>query len=317
MKKKTVFFAIKFTLTVGLLVFFLYRTNIKEIFASIQCLSLYMIPLALFLNFISIIIISYKWKTLLQNHSLLFLIKYNIIATFYSIVLPGQLSGDVVKSYMLSKIGSEPHKIFASVFVDKVTGLISLIVVAVWGMLFTVLVVPKVLSYSMFTLLALFVILLMSMRSVFVYDFIAKIIFYISNKAMFTKSVCNHILQFIDEWRIYLQKTNILAVNVLLGIVYHVLIAFVYFILSNNIGITVSFFDWCWIYGLLSVVLLLPISIAGIGLREGTLIPLLALFYISNEKAIALSFILAGFGALLAISGLLVLAFNRIYDING
>lgn len=55
-------------------------------------------------------------------------------------------------------------------------------------------------------------------------------------------------------------------------------------------------------YASVSVLMLLPISVAGIGLREGGYVGLLALFGVSSDTSLALSFTFLGyalFGALL------------------
>ncbi len=56
-----------------------------------------------------------------------------------------------------------------------------------------------------------------------------------------------------------------------------------------SLGITLAYWDVACVTGCLSLVLLLPISVAGVGPREGTLIFLLASYGISREHALAYS----------------------------
>jgi glycosyltransferase 2 family protein len=60
-------------------------------------------------------------------------------------------------------------------------------------------------------------------------------------------------------------------------------------VLFRAIGIHLSFQDVACVTGCLSLVLLLPISIAGIGPREATLIVLLGMYGVSREDALAYS----------------------------
>ncbi|MGD9160520.1 MAG: hypothetical protein PVG39_19040, partial [Desulfobacteraceae bacterium] len=46
-----------------------------------------------------------------------------------------------------------------------------------------------------------------------------------------------------------------------------------------------------WLISLVAIVLFLPISLAGLGIREGSFVVLLSLFSVPNEKAVALSLI--------------------------
>ena len=61
-------------------------------------------------------------------------------------------------------------------------------------------------------------------------------------------------------------------------------------ILGTNLGIALPLVDWAWIVGVMSLAVLLPLTIGGIGLREGALIGCLGFAGVPSESAIALSF---------------------------
>jgi uncharacterized membrane protein YbhN (UPF0104 family) len=61
-------------------------------------------------------------------------------------------------------------------------------------------------------------------------------------------------------------------------------------IFSSAVGVEISFIDWFWILAILNIVLLLPITIGGMGLREGALIGVLGMLSVPPEKAIVISF---------------------------
>jgi hypothetical protein len=67
---------------------------------------------------------------------------------------------------------------------------------------------------------------------------------------------------------------------------------------AHELGVRIHFADWCWLFGLISIATMLPFTIGGIGLREGSFVGALALFGVAAEQALALS--LAVFGLLLA-----------------
>lgn len=310
-KNRRIFF-LKIIITIGLLSFFLHKTDLSQLTDSLLGISLYMIFVNVLLYLISIAIASYKWELLIPDYSLLFLMKYNLIGAYYSLVLPGQISGEVVKSYMLSKDGSEPHKIIASVFVDKVTGLISLMLIGVLGVKLSSQTIPKEVTCYMLIFLVLFITILIVIRLKIIYKTTVKITNYFAVKLPVTQSFFDHVVQFIDEWNIYSKKVFVLIISVLVGILFHVFAILINYLLARELGIEVSYFDWCWIYGLLSIVLLLPISIAGIGIREGTLISILGLFGVSIEKAMAFSIALTGLCIFVAIAGVLLIFSKRL-----
>jgi uncharacterized membrane protein YbhN (UPF0104 family) len=60
-------------------------------------------------------------------------------------------------------------------------------------------------------------------------------------------------------------------------------------LLGHAVGVSVPLTDWCWIFAVLSVALLLPVSFAGLGVREATLVGFLGALGASRELALSAS----------------------------
>jgi uncharacterized membrane protein YbhN (UPF0104 family) len=80
------------------------------------------------------ILVAYRWETILRARSrikipLLGLLKINWIGQFFSTVLPGSVSGDLVKMLYVKKYSDSFSKkfVFASILIDRVMGLSGLI----------------------------------------------------------------------------------------------------------------------------------------------------------------------------------------------
>ena len=71
-------------------------------------------------------------------------------------------------------------------------------------------------------------------------------------------------------------------------------------------GIQLTIAAWAVVVGLVSVVLLLPVTIAGVGLRDSSLVGLIALLGQSQSAALAMSLVLLILNLLGAIIGFLV-----------
>jgi uncharacterized protein (TIRG00374 family) len=85
-----------------------------------------------------------------------------------------------------------------------------------------------------------------------------------------------------------------------------------YYFVSLAIGMEVSFVHLGWIRSCILIVTMLPISFSGFGVREGTLIALLAPYGVSGTVAVAFSLLLfarslllAGIGGVLETANLL------------
>ena len=71
-------------------------------------------------------------------------------------------------------------------------------------------------------------------------------------------------------------------------------------------GIQLTIAAWAVVVGLVSVVLLLPVTIAGVGLRDSSLVGLIALLGQSQSAALAMSLVLLILNLLGAKVGFLV-----------
>lgn len=89
---------------------------------------------AIILSILNFILISYRWETILRARSqvkipISGLLKITWIGQFFSSVLPGSVSGDLVKILYVQKFDGNFSKkfVFASILIDRVMGLSGLI----------------------------------------------------------------------------------------------------------------------------------------------------------------------------------------------
>ena len=61
-----------------------------------------------------------------------------------------------------------------------------------------------------------------------------------------------------------------------------------FYLLSRGLQLHIGFFDWSLIVGALTLALFLPLTIGGLGVREGTLIGILGIYGYGSETAIAI-----------------------------
>lgn len=90
--------------------------------------------LAVAFCFLNLFLVSYRWETILRARSQIKipipgLMKVNWIGQFFSTVLPGSVSGDLVKMLYVEKYSESFSKkfVFASILIDRIMGLSGLI----------------------------------------------------------------------------------------------------------------------------------------------------------------------------------------------
>lgn len=100
----------------------------------------------------------------------------------------------------------------------------------------------------------------------------------------------------------HLEATTIIQI-LILSLMGHTLVLFSQYYATMSIGMDITFWILAFARSFVQLLLMLPITVAGIGAREFGFISTLGLFSISSEFAVALSVILLGFQILFAVLG--------------
>jgi len=302
-KKRIITNILKITVSVVLILILVFKSNIRQVLSSIAGLSAFAVFCIIAVHFSNVFASAVKWKVLLPGRSLGYLFKIVLEGNFYSTVLPGQLFGEAAKAAKVSTTGEGVQKAVSSVVVDKITGLIALCTLGFVGVIFTKERIPVVFTVGLVIGFALSVLALFAMRIPVLMRLIDRFFAFLARKFPKRSGLFQKIYEIFETWEEYSKQYKTLALSFLLGIIYQGLIVASCVVIAYFLGIGVSFFDWCWIMAVLSVVLLLPVSFAGIGLREGTIVGLLGILGIGNDPALTLSLILFGLHILAAAVG--------------
>ena len=244
-----------------------------------------------------------KWHRLLPTQPFYRLFALNVIGQFYALVLPGQIAAEVVKSWKLIGRNGRAAKAVASVLMDRLTGVMSLLWIGISGAALT-----STAAGSEFVVifgiligcfgLAGFLTTLNSFRS-----WSRKALAAMAMRIPRTAGAVDTLVGCIDAWSEYRRMPLRLLLALLLGLVFQLLAVAILHRLSLCFDMQVAFVDWCWIFSAVSLLLLLPITVGGIGLREGGFVALLATLGVPQEKALACSISLFGLQLLIAAAG--------------
>lgn len=297
----------------GLLLLIFSKIPLSDVARSIgaEPAGLFLSALVLFAS--TFPLLALKWKTLLPEESFLALLKMILIGHFYSLAFPGQVAGEISKALILEDRNNSRERILASVVVDKITGFLSLLAVGLCGILFSAETLPPYLSLSLGGGIALFLALLFSFRIDAVFAFSSRMIARIGGRGASVRRLSRSALALIADWHEYSKKTGALSMNLGLGVAYTLINVFIYVILSGALGIPVGFSDWCWVSAALSLILFLPLTLGGLGVREGTLIGILGSFGVISSVSVALSLSIFLLQVLFAVLGGALELYRQLY----
>jgi len=274
-------------LSVALLFFVLRQAGIRQAGEALLRANALLLLTAFALYQVGIVVRAFRWQTLLtaldMSVSLPRLVSLYYVGTFYSQVLPSGIGGDVVRMIELSTESQQTAKAVSSTVVDRLTGLIVLFLIALAALPFSFRLIPAELAWAIVVVTA-------------------------------GASVGSGLLLYRPVWRKlrdWLPITHWIADNARVRDLYEtlhdygpgvllracgasllfntILIAGVY-LLALALDIHISPWYFLLFVPMTSFSLVLPISISGLGVREGVFVFLYTQAGVSPSHALALSF---------------------------
>lgn len=298
---------LKTGVSVSLLAFLLSQIDLHQLWLQLQHLSLPFILFALFYysgcQWLSCI----RWQIILRStlHSLpmKLLISSYFAGMFLNTFLPGSVGGDVYRVYQVAQASRDSEVAFVSVFLERITGMIALSAIAILGL-------PPA-----FNLIGRWDIILLLLGCTAV--LVGAVLLMSSPK----------VLTWIEPWlerlrmgklaarfariqillREFAQDRKALAITLSLSVILQLLVIYYYYLIAQQLDIAVSYLELLVFIPIVTVISLLPISLGGLGLKEGVISYLFSRVGLTVEQAILLSLIITALGWLLSLPGAVVL----------
>ncbi len=287
LSNRTAIFAVKALVSLALLTVVVGQLEMSAVADALSRLSAQTLVVAAVLYVLAHGLNGFKLQLLMAGRPLVDLIRYTFVALYYGTVLPGQILGDAVKAYHLVRPGDDGAAVVAAVVVDKITGLAALLLITGIALLVDPRGFPAAFPALSFALLVGLILALVLPL------FVPKV----------PATLDNALGRFLRAWHASAGEWWPLIASFITGIAFQVLAVIVVAYLGTGMGISLSFAAWVAVVGMVSLVLLLPVTVAGIGLREGGLVVLLGFVGVAPADAVALSFSLLAFTLLGAVGG--------------
>ncbi|OKY77401.1 MAG: putative flippase AglD2 [Candidatus Methanohalarchaeum thermophilum] len=256
----------KFVISFTLIAVLLYKTDISKIISQLKNIKITFFVLALFLSFIGLVISAKKWQILLkakgENQKLLKVFKHYYIGAFSNLFLPSTIGGDAVKATTISKDLNNKEEGFSSVFMERYTGLISLIMISSFGFTYSYELLGKKILTAFILVLVLFgtiTFLALSEKS-------QKILNFLPSKLPL--NLREKILNLHFSIREYKDQKKAILYSIIVSIFFHVIKILYVFVLALALGIEIPILFLIVMVPVSQIILFLPISIQGIGVRE-------------------------------------------------
>jgi uncharacterized membrane protein YbhN (UPF0104 family) len=283
-------FLIKLLVSGGLIAFFLTRVDLQGFVQTLLSANFSWIGLALAVYLCSQAVSAMRWNVLVRPLGIIAPFKdivcYYLIGMFFNLFAPGTVGGDVSRVYYLVRhqagnrgaAAAPMMRAAVSVFMDRAIGMLVLIWVGAAGLLlFPHYPVPRairILTLSLALGLALAAALVPLFRRL------------LPELGSSTWAKLRLAL------RSYGSHRHALVNGVLLSLAVHLIQSWMHVLMGRALNLTIPFSFCLIVYPLVGTFSAIPISLNGIGLREGGYVLLLGVIGISTEKGVAFGLLL-------------------------
>jgi uncharacterized protein (TIRG00374 family) len=281
--------SLKVVISAGLIAWLLSRTDLGSLAGNLLMFSPAALVLLLALDVFFMLATAAKWKLLLPEHPFARLLTVSLVGRAYYVLLPGQLAAEAMKVYYLGNGREDLDRVAASVAIDKLTSVLALFLLGGLGVLWTRAGVPLAVVVALPLFFGLGAAGLFALRSQRVYHASRHVLGWLRDRGRPLGKVFALLLTFVDAWRAYSMRPRLLALAIAVGGVTQAFGVAVFLVPAWQFGLDIGYWDLAWVIAVVSVVVLIPVSVGGLGVREGSLVGLLGLFGISSDKALSLS----------------------------
>ncbi|MDP5220865.1 lysylphosphatidylglycerol synthase transmembrane domain-containing protein [Ruegeria sp. 2205SS24-7] len=313
-RKALLKFALKAVISAGLIAYILHTQvdNVDEIWQAISGADPWLLAAAFLLHILGFLLCSWRWQILLRAQTFLVpiieLIRAYAIGIFFNSFLPGVMSGDFMRALDISDRVPSYTQSLLILFVERLTGMIALLVLA--------LIALPLIGWDIVEETGILWILVAVSAAVIVVS-----LTFLSNPFRRLATRVSEVGPFRRAQGIISKITETSAVFsgrmgsvygcILISVVFQAIVVLHFYLIAQALGFGVPVIYYFALIPVSLFIMMVPISINGIGVREQAFIVLFGFFGVPASSAISLAWIALAFALAQAVAGGVVFALRR------
>ncbi len=316
-KKNTKKVIVKSVVSCVLLAYLIYQSDLTAIWASLKTASPFWIMASFSLHIIGFLLTALRWQMLLAARgahlSTWYLVRSVLIGIFFNNFLPSTVGGDVYRAYDTAEQVGSKTEAMTVVVVERLTGMFALGLFALFALL---------LGFSHFGNIPMIWLAIGGLGAVFLLFLaamnhrVAKMVKAVFEhpdmlRIAFLRKVQAKLKQIYDALNVYRRNTRVMFLAFVLAFLLQINVIVHYYFIAYALQLSVPLLYFFLIIPVVTIVLMLPIFINGIGGREATYIFLLGKFGVTSSQAIAFSWIAFAMILIQGIAGGIVYALRK------
>lgn len=300
---------IRVLLTLAFIGFIYTKIDLSNLFLTIKKANYWLILFALAVFVFNRVLISLRWKVILSAYeipvSLLKVIKIIFVSMPAGFLTPGGAGTDLARGYQVSKQHGQKANVAGSIIIDRIIGLYSMFFVAFVAVYFSP---PLEYLFELKMILTISILILTIGAVVGLYvlrRFGSKIKIGFSEKL--NAQLTNLINALVD---LSLLK-KIFAPIAMISLLVQFCRCVVFYLLFLSLGVQLDFLYFLVLIPLVFVLLFMPISLGGLGVRETSLLFFFAQFGVASEVSVSAGLLGYGLEMLMLLVGILIFLIGK------
>jgi uncharacterized protein (TIRG00374 family) len=240
---------------------------------------------------LSVFLGSFQWSLLLRAEAVL--IPYARVAVFYFVglffnnFLPANVGADVSRSYQAIRYGGKRREVVSATVMDRVVGLLTLCLLAV---LFSVLFMDRFKVSEYFVPILVFLVICLAVSAALLNRRLMGLLEKPFSNIK-TADIAGRVRRLCDALHLLTRKRVLLLHVGLLAVVIQILRVVVHILVARSLGLDIPVVYFFFFVPVIAIAAALPISINGIGVREGAGILMFGTVGLSADQAFAMQFL--------------------------
>ena len=261
----------KIIISLLILIIIVQKINIGEIYSSLVLVKPLYLLVSLSLIPIFELVRCTKWQIIINklghNISKKTLLKYNLKSYPFNVVTPSNI-GDFIRVYYLHKKNIPKEESIVSVISDRLFDIISTIILAFFGFLLLPIVTSNVVKIILLISLILLFLTSIYMTKILTFPLtiIINILAKLFNNNFITKYELNRSLEMFSE--IFMNRTSF-TTGLSIGLIQWVITLIQFKIILLSFGYDLYLYNIAAVVSISWIAALVPITISGLGVREG------------------------------------------------
>lgn len=305
--RKQAFLLFKVVLSSILIVWIVKKVDYREFVKVVSKANILFILISVFWLVLDRFFMSYRWNILLTakkiNIPFSQIVKIYFLGSFAGNFLPSSMAPDAVRTYYASRYHSGIADILSSVLVDRILGVFSLTVIAIISLLLIFLGGGDINIKSFLAMISILIIIaaMVFFEKIMKRVDINRVINYLSlsKDNIFVKNIEN-VYRSCNEYK---NNHSVLIKALLVSFFIQILSIFVIYLLSLSVHVNVSITPLFLFVPLINILIMLPVSIGGIGLQEGAFIYFFSRAGVTAQEALTVALLFRGITILVSLPG--------------